>query len=69
MSEPSEQRETHIYTVSLELPECEGENPVQAVKDFQAQASQLHLFAYRVADDSTGETFLVDMADESVTPR
>lgn len=58
---------TDIWTVSLELPECDGETPVDAVHDFQHQAQQEHLWNYRVHNDSTGESYHVDMSDESVT--
>lgn len=55
-----------MFTVTLELPECEGNNPLEAVEDFQLMARQEHLFVYRVTDDSTGKSFAVDMADETI---
>lgn len=53
------------WDVILELPECEGETPLEAVRDFQAQADQKHLFLYRVRD-SDGREVVVDMEREEV---
>jgi hypothetical protein len=66
---------TGTYEVSLTLPDCErsgpdadGPNdPIGAVLDFQAQASQHNLFAYRVKQESAPhKSFIVDMSDDTV---
>ena len=62
---------TGTYEVSLNLPDCEwteGNDPIGAVRSFQAQASQHDLFAYTVTQESAPhKRFNVDMADGSVT--
>lgn len=47
--------------VTLHLPDCEGDTPLEAVENFIAQASQDHLWVYRVRMQD-GSEWLVDMA-------
>jgi hypothetical protein len=57
------------YIVTLELPECSGETPTDAVRDFQMQAAQFDLWSYRVTE-AGGErrTFVVDTAEPEDSP-
>ena len=63
------------FTVTLSLPDLcdpgdwqdEEPTPVDAVEAFQnALGYSDHLYAYRVVDEHTGKTYLVDMSDGSV---
>ena len=50
------------YTVKLELPDCEGTNPREAVESFRAQAAHSE-WVYKVTDNATGAVLYYDDSD------